>query len=47
MIGYFIGRLGLTHIPDYFKEEVDLTISEINVGKEFSEIIEEFNGRVD
>lgn len=43
VIGYFIGRLGITNIPDYLKEESSQTISEINVGKEFSKVIDEFN----
>ena len=47
VIGYFIGRLGITSIPEYLREEVGQTISEINVGREFSRIISEFNERVE
>jgi hypothetical protein len=33
-VGYFIGRLGIVGVPEYLREEVSQTISEINVSKE-------------
>lgn len=42
-----MGRLGLNEVPEYLKEEAGLTISEINVGREMTKVLEEFNTKVD
>jgi hypothetical protein len=45
-VGYIFGRIGIKNIPEYLKDELTNSISEVRVGKEFTRALEEFDYKI-
>lgn len=47
VLGYVTGRLGVKNVPEYLQDEVQQTISELNVGKDLQKLVDQINKSID